>query len=81
MKLKGIKATTEKIKSTKSWLFYHLKKLRSQGLVEFSNKDQQLYLSLSSTGNMIQTILLHQKPVSSNQTKINVSKKRKNNDV
>ena len=66
-KQNGIKATPDKIKTLKSGLFYHLKKLKEKGLINM-NTTKDLELSLTQTGSFMKLILEHEQKKTEYQT-------------
>jgi hypothetical protein len=73
----SIKLNPDKIKSLKSWLFYYLKKLELQNLIQTKTKNKELYISLSQTGKFIKLILEHKKSLDPLQTKLKVRSTKK----
>ena len=76
-KLKSIKVNSDKLKSLKSWLFYYLKKLEQQNLIQTQTKHKELYITLSQTGKFIKLILEHKKNSDPFQTKLKVKTAKK----
>ncbi len=76
-KKREMKIDSEKMKSLKSWIFYHLKKLEEQNLIETKTKNKELFISLTQTGRFINLVLKHKKEKNKEQTKLKI--KRNNN--
>jgi len=76
-KNREIKVNADKLKSLKSWLFYYLKKLEEQNLIETKTQNKELYISLTQTGKFIKLILEHKKSSDPYQTKLRVKSTKK----
>jgi len=76
-KIKNQRVTPDSLKLIKSAIFYHLKQLKEEGLIDFSMQNKQLFVSLTSTGKFIALILSHKSTLKHEQTRIKVSKKNK----
>jgi len=74
-KQKEIRLNADKTRTLKSWLFYHLKKLEQQNLIETKIENKELFLSLTQTGKFIKLVLEHKKKENEQQTKLKIKKK------
>jgi hypothetical protein len=74
-KLKEKKVNGEEIKQLKSWLFYHIKKMREKNLIEHEVENKTMQIWLTQTGSLIKLILEKEKK-EEKQTKIKYEKER-----
>lgn len=79
-KQKQIKLDKEKIKTLKPWVFYYIKKLEEQKLIELTIEKRELFIKLTQTGKFIKLIMKNKKQENTGQTKLKI-KKNKGYDV
>jgi len=75
-KKENIQITTDTMKSLKSWIFYYLKKLQDQALIQTKTEKKQLYISLTQTGKFIHLVMQHKEKEAGEQTRLKIKKKK-----
>jgi hypothetical protein len=78
--LKGKKINAEEMKQLKSWLFYHIKKMKEKNLIETKVKEKTMSVCLTQTGSLIKLILEKEKE-EEKQTRLKYKIKKQINEI